>query len=223
MKNKKNIIIAIIVIITIVIIIKIVPIGITKYNLLQFGSTTSTNNKKSSGKGSLSQPYSVNDTINFTAYEAQGYNYATGIRTVGNPVDFKISIEDKLFKMDEKLPLGYDDPLYLVGIKLECLSTTGDYTDIMTLSVNNMSLLTKDKKTVGHIKELFYEQKEVNETTKKYSYQITDNIYEGQTVNFLVGGYEKDLGISSVNDLELLKIGYWNEKGDWEDIYISLH
>ena len=42
-------------------------------------------------KGSMSNPYSINDEINITAYRSLGYDYVTNKRNVGNRVTFQFS------------------------------------------------------------------------------------------------------------------------------------
>ena len=144
--------------------------------VFQFGSTEVQNDTKKADIGSLSNPYKIGDTVTLTIYEVQGYNYATGVRTVANPAEIKISIEAPLFE------------------------SIGDVLDKLGYSTNN-------------------------ETIQKYSAQLYMNtdIYAGQTTRILVGGYESQMGITSIDELDLLKIDYFDKEGENNTVYISLH
>ena len=159
--------------------------------VFQFGSTEVQNNTKKMDIGSLSNPYKIGDTVTLTIYEVQGYNYATGVRTVANPAEIKISIEAPLFEsigdVNSKFPDGtVDNHLYLVGLAIECISTTGDLANLFQYQVHE-SILTKDKQTVGDVlHKLGYSTN--NETIQKYSAQLYMNtdIYAGQTTSITV-------------------------------------
>ena len=228
-KNKEVNKRILVIVVLVIIIFLIGVIGFSKIkssdSFFQFGKSEVQNDKKSSDKGSISVPYNVNDAIEFTTYEVQGYNYATGIRTVANPAKFNLCIGEPLFELIGEVSIKYnngntDDHLYLVGLKIDCLSTTGDYTNLFNNSVK-FSFITKDKKTVGSVQDTLKGWTN-NEIIQKYSDGYTGNIYEGQTINLLVGGYEKELGISSLNDLSLLKISYYGENGEQTEKYVSL-
>lgn len=170
----------------------------------------------------------MGDTVTLTIYEVQGYNYATKVRTVANPAEIKITIEEPLFESIGDITANFpdgtvDNHLYLVGLAIECVSTTGDFANLFQYQVNE-SILTKDKQTVGSVLDkLGYSTS--NETIKKYSNQLYMNtdIYEGQTVRILIGEYDSQMEIDSADDLDLLKIEYFDENGDYSTVYISLH
>lgn len=71
---------------------------------MQFGKTEA--KEERSDKGSITDPFSISDVISFRGYDAIGYNYATGVRSVDTYADIEISnikFEGTKFSFDYKI------------------------------------------------------------------------------------------------------------------------
>lgn len=84
---------------------------------LQFGTTEGKKENRSE-KGSISDPYTISDTISFNAYHATGYNYATSERSVDIGANIEISnikynSGDSYYEFEIKvIDSDSDEPLY---------------------------------------------------------------------------------------------------------------
>lgn len=191
----------------------------------QMGKADPDTDKKETEKGSLSNPYSLNETITVTSYDAQGYNYATGVRTVANPATWELTVGDimTLYGEFQYLSGPKGDTAFLVPVTVKIVSLTGDTLDWYYdgLTIGDISIVTKDRREIRSAVEFpqeYFHEENIYESPH-------GTRYEGSEFTFLVGGVTELLGleVSSAEDLDLLKFEYYDEAGDEKSVYVSLH
>lgn len=163
-----------------------------------------------SQKGTLSDPYSINDKIEFTAYQVESYNALNNTRTIELPVTFSIS-----------------DITVVDGLTFDT-NTPGDSHWMVTF---NVAATSKEMNDTIYVNFDYFDIYNVNNkgvagSCGGYAHNFTlDGVRFDQLA--MLPGFDADSGIILWNqdggELAYITINYCAQDGEFHTIYIDVN